>query len=849
MSELDFATLSAAEVLQKLQANSQGLLSEEVISRQNKWGQNLLPAQHDSVWQIVFRQINSPFVYLLIFAALVALLLKETTDAIMIAFFVILNTFIGFFQEFHSEQTLQLLSKFIESKVSVVRDGQLQLCDVASLVPGDRVKIEPGMRVPADLRLLVSDGLLVDESILTGESIQVEKLAQSLKQRPKSLNEAKNLLFVGSSVLSGSAEAVVIATGSQTSYSKIAQLALQTPRQSLFAKEMTRFSHFTLFTVGVTLAGLVALSLALKTTPTFFELLLFAIALAVSVIPEALPVVTTFCLSIGAKKLAKHDVVVKRLSAIEDLGNIEVLCCDKTGTLTENRLQVTDQLALAQSQPIFAAYLVGKTEQVQLNQSNLAFDQALSAALSSQEKALAKSYQWVKSYPFDPNRRRSAVLLQCGEALHFIVRGSPENILALCTQLSTKEREWIQKQILQKGQEGHRVLAVAEKVQKLSKQQVTLPIEEWEQQLHFSGLVFFSDPIKTSTPSALQKAQKLGIEIKILTGDSPEVAGFVAKQVGLIKNNEEICTGLMFAEADEITKQQLAVKYRVFARVSPEQKYHLLELLQQKFAVGFLGEGINDAPALKIAHVALVVNNASDIAKDEADIVLLQKSLAVIIEGIRQGRTVFTNTSKYITATLSANFGNFFAMAIASLLLKELPMLPLQILLVNLLTDLPMIAIATDQVSPQDLNHPRHLQMGEFARTALLFGIISTLFDFIFFIVFQNNVSILQTAWFVGSVLTELVFVFSIRSRHFFFQAHAPSLFLTGLSILAAIVAIGLPLWTPGQVLFKFIPLTAIVWLQIFVIVIGYFFTTEAVKFLYYSKVSRKEGSEKKSAF
>ena len=472
----------------------------------------------------------------------------------------------------------------------------------------------------------------------------------------------------------------------------------------------------------------------------------------------------------------------------------------------------------------------------------------MAAALPTAEKNLLKEYKRLADLPFDPGLRRNAVLVQKAQHQELIVRGAPEEILKLCDPASLKKSFGLEKWLSERGQQGQRVLAVAKT--RLNRQALPESLENFEvKNLEFLGAMAFIDPIKTSTFSAVKQAEGLGLKIKILTGDSAEVAGSVAQQIKLIATDQSVITGQQFNALSAVHQAEAVEKYDVFARVSPEDKYKIIQLLQEKYQVGYLGEGINDAPALKIAGVSLVVQSASDLARESADIVLLKKNIQVIVNGIKEGRQVFTNfsifssipsafftnTVKYIQATLASNFGNFYAVAIASLFVDFLPMLPVQILLLNLLSDFPMIAISADNIDKSELAQPKKYNVRDITLIATILGVVSSIFDFILFgIFFRFSPAVLQTNWFIASILTELAFLFSIRTKRLFFKAGRPAAGIIGLTGLAAIVTIVLPFTALGQNTFHFIRPSLSHLTLIFFVVAIYFATTESVKSLYY---------------
>jgi len=626
----------------------------------------------------------------------------------------------------------------------------------------------------------------------------------------------------------GGAKAVVFATGVKTNYAKIVALTSESERESSFEKELSRFSRFTLFTVFATLVFVVVTSVAIKPNPSLIELALFSIALAVSVVPEALPVVTTFSLSIGALSLAKKDVVVKRLSAIEDLGALEVLCSDKTGTLTENKLNVTDILSKNPEDCILKSNLASGDLSLSRNIQNNAFDIALRNKLSFSSKEKLKQFSKIVEIPFDPKRRRVTTLVSKEDKTLLITRGAPEEVLSIC-KLEESFYEQLLKLAQDMGRRGKRVLAVAER--ELGRRRVK-DVLKFEKELNFLGLIAFSDPLKKSAFESVSSAKRLGVEVKILTGDSPEVAASVALAVNLIDDVNEVLTGSEFEEFGIEEKKKAVEKYKVFARVTPQQKYDIIKLLEEKYSVGFLGEGINDAPALKIANVAIVVEGAADVAREASDIVLLKKDLKVILDGIEGGRRVFENTSKYITATMASNFGNFFAVALVTPFISFLPMLPLQILLVNLLSDFPMIMVATDNVDEEAIRSPKRYNLKSFAVKSFSFGAISTLFDFTTFGIFVGmGEKPLQTYWFIESILTELLFLFSIRSSKSIFKAKLASKPLIYLTAVAIFLTVFVPFTKLGENIFGFIRPSIFRLGMVMGIVLAYLATNEVVKF------------------
>ena len=837
-----YTTQIEAEVLQQEQVSLvTGLTDGEHKKRLYLCGPNELTKKKNTAGKILLRQLRSPFIYLLFFASLLSLALGEILDAGFIFFFILLNTFLGFSQEYKSAHLLQTLEHFVVQKSRVRRNGRILTVPSRELVTGDVVLVETGDIIPADMRFLVTESVMIDESVVTGESVPTKKISIALPATVTDVYGADNIGFSGTTVLEGKGTGIVVATGNETMIGGIAHLTMSTVQESGFERGVNRLSKFILRLVLLTLTFVLVANIFLKRGSLHvIELIIFSIALAISVIPEALPVVTTFSLSSGAVRLAKKKVVVKRLSAIEDLGSIDVLCTDKTGTLTENILTVADILPLGEVSATDVASFASLTSvATEHGDTHNPFDVALHTYLGEGSRKKVARYSLVHEIPFDPVRRRHTVVVQDTHAALMVTKGALEEVLSVCKKMDTKQKRmlcmWAEKQ----GTLGRRFVVVAKK-EIISSATCQLHTEEHE--LTCLGVVAFVDPLKKTTTEAIHLAKSLGVQIKIITGDSIEVAGAVAHEVGLVMKPQDVLSGMQLAAMTH-TEQCAAVNtFHVFARISPIQKFHIIQLLQLTQEVGFLGEGINDAPALKIAHVGLVVADASDIARGAADVVLLNRSLHVIIDGIREGRQVFANTSKYIRATLSANFGNFYAIAFASLLIPYLPMLPIQILLVNLLSDFPMIAIATDAVDTFELRKPKHYRIKDFALIALLLGMVSSLFDFIFFGFFYHEAAaVLQTNWFIASVLTELAFLYSIRTRLWSWQARRPSWSLLILSVVSGVLVIFVPFTAIGQGLFQFVAPTLPQLALIFGIVAVYFLTTEIVKRLYYTHFAQAD--------
>ena len=831
MSFSEYTNRNIGEVLSDLKTSESGLSAKEAVLRQKTYGLNEIKAKNINALEILLRQIKSPFTYLLLSAAVISFFVGEKADFYVMACIVGANMVIGFLQEYKAEKAVYLLRKFISQNTKVLRSGREEMIDKKDVVPGDIVMLESGDKISADLRIIKMENFLVDESSLTGESVPVPKVSEALDEKTEETFRAKNILFAGTSIISGKAQAVVVSTGSHTAFGEITEIISSGSRQSTYEKSIVYFCKLILKIVVVTIVLLFAANLLIKGINDFFELLLFSVALIVSILPEALPAVVTFSLSRGSIEMAKQNVVVRRLSAIEDLGNIEVLCTDKTGTLTENKLSLEKIVSSDKRKCLLYGLLSSDLNDHKQSILN-PFDLALFEKSPENFWEEYKKYKILYELPFDSYRMRSGFVIENKKKEKFlIVKGAPEMISDLCKNLATSSsRREIKEDTQREGEAGRRVLAIAFK--KIDKDKITIQDEKG---LTFLGYFVFEDPLKKSTEEAVKMAKKLGVRIKVITGDSKEVAGYVGRKIKLVNNLNDIFSA---DELEKMTPEEFddaCDQGQVFARISPQLKYRIVKSLQKKYDVGFLGEGINDAPALKIANVAIAVQSASDVSREISDVVLLKKDLKVIIEGISNGRKIYSNINKYIKCMLASNFGNFYSVAVISLFINYLPMLPVQILLGNLLSDFPLISVATDTVDIEELKKPKMYQLNSVLPLIMALALISTAFDFVFFsLFFKQSPAVIQTMWFIESILSELILIFIIRTSHPVFKASRPGFSMTFLSIIDAIFIMALPFILFAQKIFHFVIPPLVPMIMVFGLLAAYAIISEFTKLAYF---------------
>ena len=821
------AGLAPEAALAELGTSADGLTAAEAAARLRTYGPNALGRHRVTAAGVLFRQLRNPLLLLLGAGAVVSFAVGEHTDGAMILVISGLSIGLSFFNEYRSERAAEELHARIRHRAMTLRDGELQRVDVTDLVPGDVVEVGVGDIVPADLRLLTATGLETDEAVLTGESLPVAKDPSHLGAGDGPL-DLPGCVLMGTVVRTGGGRAVVVQTGRETAFGRIAAQIERRPAETAFQAGLRHFSVL-LVQVTVVLAAAVLVLNWLLGRP-FLESALFALAIAVGMTPQLLPAIVTVSLSLGARRLAARSVLVKRLISIEDLGNVTVLFTDTTGTLTEGQVTFLSAVTAdgADSARVLALGLAATS--IELDSRGEPSGNALDVALW--RARLPAPAMPLALVPFDHQRLRTTVIAEVEGGRRVVAKGAPEAVFTLCREVPASARAWLQGAF----DEGRRVVAVA------SRTTEGLDAAGEEHDLELDGFLVFSDPVKADAAASLAALRKLGIEVKIITGDNDRVARRVCGDVGL--HVKGVLTGAEIAGLDAAGLSARLRDTTVFSRVSPDQKSRVITA-QRALGddVGFLGDGVNDAVALHDADVGISVESATDVAKDAADIVLLDKDLGILAAAVLEGRRIFANTIKYVLMGSSSNFGNMFSAAGASLFLPFLPMTPTQILLNNLLYDVSEMTIPTDHVDEEMVRRPAHWDIGFIRTFMVIFGPISSVFDFLTFgvmlLVFRAGPHLFQSGWFVESLATQTLVIFVIRTRRLPFLRSRPGRALLGASLGSVGLAAVLP-FTPLASLLGFRPLPLPYFLVLAGMVAVYLALAEAAKALFYRRVQHR---------
>lgn len=833
--------LQPSQALQDLQSSLQGLTSVEAKKRLKKYGANKIATQHRSHILEALSHSTNPLVIILIIAALISFFTGSPINAAIILIVVSISIGLDFFQTHRSLIAAEKLQQHVAVKTTVLRNGSECHLPYDELVPGDVICLAAGDIVPADCLLLDSKDLHVQQAALTGESLPVEKESTAISTMPQNPVEATNGIFAGSSIVSGNAIALVLTTGKQTLFGQIAQILSATPPQTEFEKGILRFGFFIMKTVIFLILFVFLINIYLHRPA--LEALLFSIALAVGLTPEFLPMITTVTLTAGALNMAKQQVIVKNLAAIQNFGSIDILCSDKTGTLTQGEMTLEKYvdifgnkseyvLLLAYLSSLFSTTIKNPLDNALLNKSGI---NPLDAAILHHEHPAQKGYEKIDEIPFDFERRRSSIVVD-KKGMHLVItKGAPESILKICSKyrLDGEEKSLSEKTIKQYlyffqtlSREGYRVIAIGYRPAKRESYGV-----RDEKDLILAGFLAFLDPPLEDARETIAELRQAGVKIKILTGDNELVTQHICNEVGLL--TKKMLTGEQIEEMSDLALAKTAEEIEIFARVSPHQKQRIIQVLRAKgHVVGYLGDGINDAPSLHSADVGISVSGAVDVARETANIILLEHNLKVLLKGIMEGRKSFGNIMKYLMMGTSSNFGNMLSMAFASPFLPYLPMKPTQILLNNLLYDISQISIPTDNVDPSFINKPKHWDIDIIRRFMLCIGPVSSLFDFITFWImlsyFNASESLFQTGWFVESLATQTLVIFVIRTIKSPFKSK-PSLALTLTVLMVVTVSILLP-FSPLASALGFVPLPISFFLFLTLATIGYLYLVEVIK-------------------
>jgi Mg2+-importing ATPase len=784
----EFWTLLPKDIFQLLDSSPQGLtesvakLRQKDLSRERaelpRWRRDLT---------LLISQFSNPLVLLLAIAALLSVFLGEKTDVIIIFAILLLTGLLSFFQERNAGRTIERLRQMLATHNTVLREGKEQTISGVLVVPGDVVLLQAGDLLPADCLLLEANDLYVNEAVLTGESFPAAKMP-SVAAADLPLAKIGNALWQGSNVASGTATVIAVHTGKSALLHDIAGRT-DVAEPTAYEKGLRHFGYFLLQITLILSVAILAANVWLG--KPIVESVLFALALTVGFAPELLPAIMTISMSAGARKMAEKKVIVRKLSAIQNLGEVDVLCCDKTGTLTEGEIRVAGTVDAAGAASDQTARLVWLNSTYQSGYPN-PIDQAIRLLPAPAD---ATAFEKTDEIPYDFLRKRLSIVVKKGAETTLITKGAVENILDICgsSDIDTGDATWKTRaldQYLDFSKRGLRTLGVCYK-----KNVPTDCSKEDEKDMVFLGFVLLEDPLKIGIHDTLAGLRKLGVAVKIITGDNVHIAETIGEQLAIKKT--KILTG---KDLRRMTEDALVSKCRdttIFAEIEPNQKEHIIRALQKAgFTVAYMGDGINDVPALRAADAGISIQNAVDVAKEAADIVLLERDLGVLEEGIRLGRRAFFNSLKYIYITNSATFGNMVSLAGASLFLPFIPMLPTQILLTNFYSDFPFLAVATDNVDEEQLEKPQRWDLKRLRKFMFVFGLHSSIFDvatfWIFYAVFSVGREAFRSAWFVESVLTEILIIYVVRSHRRFWKS-LPARVLVGFGFAAAVLTIATP--------------------------------------------------------
>ena len=837
---LDFDHIGCPQdvLFEKLKTSSRGLTEEEAQNRHDEYGYNE-PAKKKKrtlLLQILSKFVNPLVIVLLIIAAF-SLFLGEKVSALLVILMAVMSVMISFFQEYRAGKEAGKLSEMVRTTATVYRNGKPREVPIREIVPGDIVDLFAGDIIPADLRIIFCKDLFVNQASLTGESFPAERTANPIQTKSNSASDLTNIAFMGSSVISGTGLGVVIRTGLATQFGEISRKLASMTVDTNFDKGVRKFTWLMIRLMAVLVVVIFAINAVTKGNT--IQAILFALAVAVGLTPEMLPMLVAVNLSKGAIAMSKKNVIVKHLNSIQNFGAMDVLCTDKTGTLTLDKIVLEQYCDIVRKEDEDVLRLAYINSYYQTGLKNI-----LDRAVLKHGKLSVKQYKKIDEIPFDFSRKMMSVVVETGGKHQLITKGAPEEVFKRCTKYEL-EGDIFNFDVLTEtdlkmeyeslSSEGFRVLAMAYKDYENPKGAYS---RDDEQEMILKGYVAFLDPPKPTARKTIETLRGLGIDFKVLTGDNELVTNKICSEVGL--DVKGMLTGEMIEKASDEELTNIVKSVNVFSRLLPLQKERIIRALHRNnHTVGYLGDGINDAPALKAADVGISVDNAVDIAKESADIILLQKSLMVLKDGVIEGRKTFGNILKYIKMGSSSNFGNMFSMTGASLFLPFLPMLPIQILLNNFLYDISQVAIPSDEVDEEYLQKARPWNVNYIKKFMLVIGPISSIFDFITFgvlwFMFHASESLFHTGWFLESLCTQTLVIYIIRTGKKPFIESKPSQFLMFTSIYIVTIGLFIP-FTPLGKYFGFVAPPLSYFLALTGIVGSYLLLVQIVKKLFIKK-------------
>lgn len=808
-----------------LGSSPEGLSQEKIILSTKRGQNNNLITVLLQELRNYLNQFSNPLMLLLIAAVILSAALNEHSEMLIILTIVLVTGTAGYIQEFRAHRIVKKLQAIISRKCRVMRGGEEAEIELNELMRGDVLILHAGDIIAADSLIIESNSLQANESTLSGESFPVQKSAGILPADTP-LNERTNVLWEGTSIMSGSATALVINKGEDSVFGSIVRHSGHTV-QTTFDKGLKDFG---LMLMKITLIlGTVIFIVNICEHKPLIDAVLFALALAVGMAPELLPAVSTIAMSSGARRMLDKKVVVKELESIQNLGEVNLICTDKTGTITEGKVSVDRIIDLNGLPSVFCNEIAYNNAFLQSGYRNPIDD-----AIVSQFSQKVNVFEKIAELPFDFQRRRLSIVAHTPDGLMMLTKGAFNECKEVCHWIQTGAQnkvpmaegsDQLNRLYESLAEQGERAIALCYK--KLESTEVSLTDES---EMTFAGLVVFTDHIKQGVPETIQSLKNLNLGLKIITGDSRQVAVSVAKKIGI--EDPVVMTASEFDKMDDVEIGNVISEVHIFAEVEPAQKEALIQHLRKKFSVAYLGDGINDVPAIEAADVGLSVSNATEVAREAADFILLEQDLSVIVEGIVEGRKTFANTLKYIFISTGSTFGNMCSVALSSLFLPFLPMQPKQILLTNFMTDLPFLTLPSDKVDGVQLQRPGKWDISLLRRYMLFFGIHSSLFDILTFatllFVFRSEENTFQTGWFVESTITELLIFFVIRTRYSFYKSR-PSVLITILSLLIMFITLVLP-WSPLAGLLGLVPLPLKLLYSIIGILALYFITADLLK-------------------